>query len=84
MVSLMINGYECTVQEGTTILEAAQGAGVQIPTLCFLKEINEIGSCRLCVVEAEGEDHLLPECNTTVREGMKIQTESPRVVAARR
>ncbi|MCI2131737.1 MAG: formate dehydrogenase subunit alpha [Eubacterium sp.] len=84
MVSLMINGYECTVQEGTTILEAAQGAGVQIPTLCFLKEINEIGSCRLCVVEAEGEDHLLPACNTTVREGMKIQTESPRVVAARR
>ena len=43
MVSLMINGYECTVQEGTTILEAAQGAGVQIPTLGFLKEINEIG-----------------------------------------
>ena len=56
MVNLTINGKNIQVEEGTTILEAARVAGFEIPTLCFLKDINEIGACRVCVVEVEGEE----------------------------
>lgn len=84
MVNITINGLQMQVEESMTILKAARNAGIEIPTLCYLEEINEIGSCRLCVVEVEGMDKLPTACNTLVKEGMVIETESAKVVAARR
>ncbi len=84
MVTFKINGRELSASKGTTILEAAEKAGIPIPHLCFLKEINEIAACRMCVVEIEGTDRLVPACNTEVLEGMVIQTNSPRVRQARK
>ena len=83
MVSLTINGNQVTVQEGATILDAAEAAGVQIPTLCYLKDICDVGACRICVVEIEGDERLSAACNTTAREGMVIHTHSGRVLDAR-
>lgn len=82
MVNITINDKPVVVKEGTTIMDAAFSAGVYIPHLCFLKEINEIGACRLCCVEVEGEDKLIPACDNVVSEGMKIITNSPRVRSA--
>ena len=82
MVNLIIDGKEIQVNEGTTLLGAAGKAGVDIPTLCWMKGLNDIASCRVCLVEADGE--LVASCNTVVREGMVVKTASPRVVAARR
>lgn len=84
MVTLTIDGRQLTVPENTTILEAARGAGIAIPTLCYLKEINEIGACRICVVEVEGTDRLVASCNTPVAEGMVVNTATPRVIDSRR
>ena len=84
MVNIEINGKSLSVPEGSTILSAAQDAGIPIPHLCFLKNINEIAACRICVVEIEGTQRLIPACNTQVEEGMVIKTNSPRVRAARR
>lgn len=84
MVNIQINGKALSVPEGTTILSAAADAGIPIPHLCYLKEINEIAACRLCVVELEGIQRLIPACNTQVEEGMVIRTNSPRVRSARR
>lgn len=84
MVTFKINGRELSAPKGTTILEAAKKAGIPIPHLCFLKEINEIAACRMCVAEIEGTDRLVPACNTEVLEGMVIQTNSPRVRQARK
>ena len=84
MVNFKIDGRELSVPKGTTILEAAEKAGIPIPHLCFLKEINEIGACRMCVVEVEGTNRLVPSCNTTVLEGMVVHTNTPRVREARR
>ena len=84
MVNIEINGKSLSVPEGSTILSAAQDAGIPIPHLCFLKDINEIAACRICVVEIEGTQRLIPACNTQVEEGMVIKTNSPRVRAARR
>lgn len=84
MVTFKINGRELSASKGTTILEAAEKAGIPIPHLCFLKEINEIAACRMCVAEIEGTDRLVPACNTEVLEGMVIQTNSPRVRQARK
>ena len=56
MVNVTINNIPVSVKKGTTIMEAARSAGIHVPHLCFLKEINEIGACRLCCVEVEGED----------------------------
>ena len=78
MVKLTINGLPVAVEDGTTILEAAQAAGIFIPHLCYLKGINDIGACRVCSVDVEGELSLVPACNTAVREGMKVITNSPR------
>ena len=64
MVNFKINDRELSAPKGTTILDAAQKAGIPIPHLCFLKEINEIAACRMCVVEIEGVDRLVPACNT--------------------
>jgi hydrogenase, Fe-only len=82
MVKLTINGLPVAVEDGTTILEAAQAAGIFIPHLCYLKGINNIGACRICSVEVEGELSLVPSCNTAVRDGMKVITNSPRVRSA--
>ena len=84
MVTIKINGRALSVQPGTTILAAAQQAGIPIPHLCYLKEINEIAACRMCIVEVAGTDRLVPACNTAVEEGMDIQTNSPRVRKARK
>lgn len=79
MVNLTIDGKAISVPEGTTILEAAEMNGIPIPRLCYLKHINEIGACRVCVVELEGKDKLITSCNNTVEEGMVISTNSPKV-----
>ena len=70
------------VDDGTTILEAAKTVGIMIPHLCYLKGINNIGACRICSVEVEGELSLVPSCNTVVREGMKVTTNSALVRSA--
>lgn len=84
MVNFKINGRELSAARGTTILEAAKKAGIPIPHLCFLKGINEIAACRMCMVEIRGAARLVPACNTEVLEGMEIQTNSPRVRQARK
>ena len=84
MVNVMINGLPVSAPEGTTILDAAASAGIEIPSLCYLKGLNEISACRVCCVEIEGEGKLVPSCNNVVREGMVIHTNSPRVREARR
>ena len=61
-ITIKINGMEVSAPAGSTILEAARGAGIDIPTLCFLKEINEIGACRICVVEVKGARSLVAAC----------------------
>lgn len=84
MVNIMINGFPVSAPEGTTILDAAASAGIEIPSLCYLKGLNEISACRVCCVEIEGEGKLVPSCNNVVRDGMVIHTNSPRVREARR
>ena len=84
MVNVTINGKAVSVQEGATILEAARQSGIHIPTLCYLKDLNEVGACRVCVVEVKGNDKLSAACNTVVEEGMVVRTDTPRVRAARR
>ena len=69
MVNLTINHKKVQVKEGTSILEAAAAAGIRIPTLCYLKEINEIGACRICVVEVKGARSLVTACVYPVNEG---------------
>lgn len=84
MVNVTINGVSVQAPESATILEAAASVGIHIPTICFLKDINEIGACRVCVVEIEGVDKLASACNNRVREGMVVMTNSPRVRRTRR
>lgn len=79
MIKLSIDGVEAQVPRGSTILEAARMGGVKIPTLCYLKDRSAIASCRVCSVEVEGEAALVTSCNTKVREGMIVITESERV-----
>jgi len=84
MVSLTINDQKISVTEDTTILEAALEVGIDIPHLCYLEDINEIGACRACIVEVEGMEKLVTACNTWVEEGMQVYTNSPRVRKTRR
>ena len=84
MVKLTIDGRPVAVEQGTTILDAARKAGIDIPTLCYLKDLNEIGACRVCVVEIEGQERLSAACATMAEEGMVIHTATPRVLDARR
>ncbi len=84
MYKLTINGTKVDVHEGTTILNAAAKAGYSIPTLCFLRRARAISSCRICSVELEGQDRLVPACSTKVAEGMCILTDSPKVVQYRK
>lgn len=83
MVTITIDKKTVQVPKGTTILEAAKQNGIPIPTLCYLKDINEIGACRVCLVELEGKDRLITACNNVVEEGMVIYTNSPKVRQAR-
>lgn len=84
MLNVQINGIDLTIPEGMTILAAATMANIKIPTLCYLAGVNEIGSCRVCVVEVEGRQELVASCNTKVEDGMVVNTCSDRVIAARR
>ena len=84
MVKLTITGQQVSVPEGMTIMEAAEKVGVHIPHLCYLKDINEIAACRVCVVELEGMDKLITSCNNVAKEGMVIHTNSPKVRMDRR
>ena len=79
MVNLVIDGKQISVKENTTIMEAAAQNGIHIPKLCYLKGINEIAACRVCVVELEGKDKLITSCNNVAEEGMVIHTNSPKV-----
>ena len=83
MISLTIDDQKIKVPEGTTILEAAKQAGIDIPTLCFLKEINEVGDCRMCIVEVEGRRGFATSCIQTVEEGMVVHTHTQNVLEAR-
>ena len=84
MVNATINGIDITVEDGTTILAAARKVGVDVPTLCYLKEVNEIGACRVCVVEVEGQDRCVTACNNVVQEGMVIKTNTRKVRTTRK
>ncbi len=79
MVNLTIDGKQISVQENTTIMEAAAQNGIHIPKLCYLKDINEIAACRVCVVELEGKEKLITSCNNPAEDGMVIYTNSPKV-----
>ena len=83
MVNLTIDNQKITVPKGTTILESAKTAGIDIPTLCFLKEINEVGDCRMCIVEVEGRRGFATSCIQTVEEGMVVHTHTQNVLEAR-
>ena len=84
MVNLIIDNQKVCVEEGTTIMEAAASVNIPVPKLCYLKGINEISACRVCVVEVEGKDRLVTSCNNVVDEGMVIYTNSPKVRRNRR
>ena len=84
MINLKINNLPISVEEGTTILEAAKSIGIKIPTLCYMKEINEIGACRVCVVEVKGARSLVAACVYPVNEGMEVFTDTPAVRKARK
>lgn len=84
MINITIDGIKLEVPENYTILEAAREANIKIPTLCFLKEINEIGACRMCVVEIKGARSLQAACVYPVAEGLEIRTQSPAVREARK
>ena len=84
LVTLTIDGESIKVKEGTTILQAAKKVGIDIPTLCFLKDINEVGDCRMCIVEVEGRRGFATSCIEKVKEGMVVHTHTPNVLEARR
>ena len=84
MINLKIDNKDVSVPEGTTILEAARKVNIDIPTLCFLKEINEVGDCRMCITEVEGRRGFATSCIQKVEEGMVVHTNSPAVIEARR
>ncbi len=84
MINLKINNIPVSVEPGTTILEAARQLGINIPTLCYLKDINEIGACRICTVEVKGAKGLLPACVYPVNEGMEVFTNTKKVLSARK
>ena len=83
-VNLTIDGIPVVADSNDTILEVAKKVKIDIPTLCFLKNINEPASCRICVVEIEGLKKLMTSCTTKVREGMVVKTNSSRVINARK
>ncbi|MCD8365369.1 MAG: [FeFe] hydrogenase, group A [Clostridiales bacterium] len=83
-VNIKINGVEVSAPAGSTILEAARLANIEIPTLCYLKEINEIGACRMCVVEVKGAKSLVTACVYPINDGMEVWTNTPKIIASRK
>jgi len=84
MIKINIDGRDIEVEKGISVLAAARKANIDIPTLCFLKEINAAGDCRMCIVEIEGRRGFVPSCNTMAEEGMVIRTNTPEINDARR
>ena len=84
MVNVKIDNIDLSVEEGTTILEAAKKLGIYIPHLCYLKGINEISACKVCVVEILGKNKLVTACSTAVSEGMVVFTNSAKVRSVRK
>ena len=84
MIKLKIDGIDVEVPNGTTVLQAAKKANIDIPTLCFLKEINAAGDCRMCIVEIEGRRGFIPSCNTKAEDGMVVRTNTPQLNETRR
>lgn len=84
MINLTIDGVKVSVPEGSTVLEAAKSAGIYIPTLCYLKDINEIGACRMCLVEIKGARALAASCVMPASEGMEVRTNTPKLREARK
>lgn len=84
MICFTIDGQKVTCEAGTTILEAAKAAGIHIPSLCYLKDINKAAACRVCVVKVEGMPRLMPSCVTPAKEGMVIETQTEEVEASRK
>jgi NADH dehydrogenase/NADH:ubiquinone oxidoreductase subunit G len=84
MVNLTINGLKASAPTGSTVLEAAKSAGIEISTLCHHDALEPIGACRLCLVEVKGQRTLQPACTFPIAEGMEVQTQSPKVMEARR
>lgn len=84
MVKIKVNGKDYEVESNQTVLQAVRKIGIQVPSLCFLKDINQSGACRVCVVEIKGLRSLVTSCNIPVTEGMEIQTHSKRVINSRR
>ena len=83
-ITIKINGIEVSAPKGSTILEAARLAHIEIPTLCFLKEINEIAACRICLVEVKGAKSLVASCVYPINEGMEVWTNTPKVLDSRK
>ena len=83
LINITIDNQKISVPKGTTILEASKEAGIDIPTLCFLKDINEIGDCRMCIVQVEGKRGFATACIQEVEEGMVIKTHTPEIIEAR-
>ncbi len=83
-ITLNIDGIDVTVEQGTNVLEAAKLAGIEIPKLCYLKEINEIGACRMCLVEIEGFRGLVTSCTVKAAEGMVVKTNTPEIIETRK
>ena len=83
MVKLTIDNIAVEIEDGATILDAAKKANIHIPTLCYFKKLNEIGACRICVVEVKDNERLVAACNTKAEDGMVVFTNSPRVREAR-
>lgn len=83
-VNIKINGIDVCAPAGSTILDAAHIAGIKIPTLCFLKDINEIGACRMCIVEVKGARNLVAACVHPINEGMEVLTNTPELIASRK
>ena len=84
IINLVIDDLNVHVPQGTTILEAARTVGIDIPTLCFLKEINEVGDCRICLVQIEGRRGFTAACIQKVEEGMIVHTKTSEVMEARK
>ena len=84
LIKLKIDGIDVEVSQGTSILQAARKANIDIPTLCFLKEINAAGDCRMCIVEIEGRRGFVPSCNTKAEDGMVVRTNTPEINEARK
>ncbi|MCQ3907451.1 MAG: 2Fe-2S iron-sulfur cluster-binding protein [Mycoplasmoidaceae bacterium] len=84
MINLTIDGVKVSIEEGSTILDAAKKAGIKIPTLCYLEGINGIGACRMCLVEVKGARGLVTACVYPVTEGMEVTTNSYKLYKARK